>query len=194
MRVDTMAELQPGQPKLNDPGTLPEDGRLDSIRNLVTELRVQYFHLEKETSELRGTNSQLRMTCDRFARFFQYAPVGLVILDPTGRILDLNREAGRLLGSDRLTFSGRKFESLVAQPDRQTFVGSFEQCMSHRRPRSCRVRLQAFGANPMLAQLQSVAVRDPDWQTQLCHVAITRCEESEPGADPPGLGAQQSGA
>ena len=80
----------------------------DTMKKTVFELRVHQIELEMQNEELRQVQAQLESTRARYKDLFELAPVGYLILDAAGLILNVNLTACGLLGQDR--------DALLKQP------------------------------------------------------------------------------
>ncbi len=90
-------------PGLTTPGPTPADRPEESentphVQRLVHELRVHQAELEAQNEELRQAQGQLAGAREYLLQLFQAAPVGYVVLDSLGLVLEANDTFERLLG------------------------------------------------------------------------------------------------
>ncbi len=78
------------------------------------------------TSE-REMRQALKASEDRFERFFEEAPLGIVMVDHEGRIADCNIAFAGMLKADTQTIEGRKFEDLIAEDDRAAVLSTINK-------------------------------------------------------------------
>ena len=64
---------------------------------------------------------------DRYAELFDFAPVGFLVLDYNGLIVDINLAAARMLGVERRLLTGHPFAVYVAEP-RRRFLDHLLRC------------------------------------------------------------------
>jgi len=65
----------------------------------VHELHVYQIELAQQNEELLATRAELELSLARHRHLFETAPVGLLTLDRSGRVVELNRRARQLLGA-----------------------------------------------------------------------------------------------
>jgi PAS domain S-box-containing protein len=88
---------------------------------LVHELRVHQIELEMQNEELRKTQVELEQSRTKYAELFDFAPVGYLVFDPDGRVLEANLTASSMLGWDRSDMVGRAFSLHVALGSRDAW-------------------------------------------------------------------------
>lgn len=98
--------------------------------NVVSAERIRQWHTPNTELESRSV-----MPCqmngfsgNRYADFYEFAPVGYVGLDACGIIRALNATGARLLGGQRDHFLGSLFLYLIAEQDRHQFLQHLRDC------------------------------------------------------------------
>lgn len=80
------------------------------------------------TRELSAANGQLRESADMLEATVAAAPLGIIVVDPTGQITQWNRGAERIFGYAAADVIGRNYFALVVpQPDRTVADGLFQR-------------------------------------------------------------------
>ncbi|MGE0709232.1 MAG: ATP-binding protein [Planctomycetota bacterium] len=82
---------------LGDGGATPAPHEPDR-RHLLHELEVHQLELELQNEALLEARRELAAERARYAELFLDAPLGYLVVDAGGRVLEANREAARLLG------------------------------------------------------------------------------------------------
>lgn len=93
----------------------------DEQRCLLLDLRSRKLELEIQGRELRATQRALEVSRDHYARLFDQAPVGYVVLDRAGAIRAVNLTAASLLGQSRTEIEGTWFERFVIDSEAEAF-------------------------------------------------------------------------
>jgi two-component system, LuxR family, sensor kinase FixL len=89
---------------------------LDAARRRA-EAEIQRLNADLEQRVLDRT-AALRASEERFRAMFEAAPLGVVTIDPAGRLLQSNRAFAAMLGYDAPELGDRPLETLLAEPDR----------------------------------------------------------------------------
>jgi PAS domain-containing protein len=95
---------------------VPED-----LGQLIRELQLHRAELELQNEELRETEVQLLDASQRYRELYDAAPVAYVTLDRRGKILEANRAASELLGTERTALIGTALSRFMAQADADRF-------------------------------------------------------------------------
>lgn len=66
----------------------------------------------------------LKASEDRFQRFYEEAPLGIILLNDEGLIEDCNAQFARMMGEKRNTLENKHFECLIAKDDRERILSA----------------------------------------------------------------------
>ena len=91
----------------------PERGRAQ----LAEELLAHQIELEMQNEALRASQDALREEHDRYLDLYDLAPVGYLVLDDAGRIVEANLRAAEVFGMSRADLKEQPFGCLVADDD-----------------------------------------------------------------------------
>lgn len=89
--------------------------------HLLHELQNHQIELEMQNCELREVQQRLEEARDRYADLYDFAPVGYLTLDETGRILEINLTGAAMLGNERANIIGQPFPARLSLNDSQRF-------------------------------------------------------------------------
>ena len=92
-----------------------------SEKHLLHELQSHQIELEMQNRELREVQERLEEARDRYADLYDFAPMGYLTLEETGRILEINLTGAALLGDERANLIGKPFSARLARNDGQLF-------------------------------------------------------------------------
>jgi two-component system CheB/CheR fusion protein len=86
------------------------------------ERELQKLELEAQNEELKATRLAVEGALRRYARLFEFAPIGYVVLDASGLIRECNFESARMLSASREALVNRRFGLFVDLNDRVAFA------------------------------------------------------------------------
>ena len=92
-----------------------------SESHLLHELQIHQIELEMQNRELREAQQRLEEARDRYADLYDFAPMGYLTLDESGRILEINLTGAAMLGDERANIIGKPFSARLALNDSQLF-------------------------------------------------------------------------
>ncbi len=96
-----------------------------AIKSLIHDLKVHQIELELQNEELQHTQGELEKARNRYARLFNHAPVGYLITDSAGIILQANQTFAEMLGLNGPELNQKPFSQFILPRDRETFLGRF---------------------------------------------------------------------
>ncbi|MDD5298622.1 MAG: PAS domain S-box protein [Rhodocyclaceae bacterium] len=118
------------------------EGPARSAEEVLHELQVYQIELEMQNESLRQAQIALEESRDRYADLYEFAPIGYLTLDQSGRITDANLTGAALLGEDRGKLRLLHFEDFVAAEDRQGWRNALPNLLCQDGKSSLELRLQ----------------------------------------------------
>src|SRR5882762_2364733 len=122
----------------------------------VCELELRLTQLEKENNRLQAALQELEAASAYRASLKDFAPVGLLTLDPHGIVLEINRTAATLLRAGNSQLLQRDFTFLTATDDVRKFRAHLRYGQEKRRMVTTELALHPVHGQPLLVQLASV--------------------------------------
>ena len=93
------------------------ESRLESrVSERTQELETTNSHLENEIAERRRAEESLHQTEDRFRNAFDHAPIGMALVSPEGRCLQVNHALCEITGYSEQELLERTFQD-ITHPD-----------------------------------------------------------------------------
>jgi len=135
------------------PYKLEGDQTLRPADKLLHELRVQQIELEMQNETLRQLQVELERSRDRYADFYDFAPVGYITLDPGAVIEEVNLTGAALLGVERNKLLHTRFASFVVAEDQDRWHRHFQNVLESDDAHSCELAIQSQGAAHFYARL-----------------------------------------
>ena len=100
------------------------------IEKLLNDLHVYQVELEIQNQELRDSQDQLKQSRDRFSTLYHMSPVGYIVLNQSGMILDANHSFAGMLNRDRHDLLNRPFAELINRNDHNYFYSKYRTFFS----------------------------------------------------------------
>ncbi len=85
------------------------------VRALCHELEVHQVELEMQNDDLQRVQSELEASEAKYKDLYEFAPIGYLSLDSSGRILEANLTAASLLKTDRAYLVNNRFQAYLVQ-------------------------------------------------------------------------------
>ena len=95
-------------------------------RSVVHELHVHQIELEIQNEELRASQNDLEVARNKYADLFNNAPVGYVILDAIGFILETNRTFADMILQDADAMPGKPLSAFLPDTARHIFLSQYK--------------------------------------------------------------------
>ena len=145
----------------------------DQLVHTVHELEVHQVELEMQNRELLESQLLLEESRSRYADLYDFAPVGYVTLDRTGRIQDINLTGAALLGVERSLLAGIPLSNYVAPADRRRFLQYIANCQAEDGRLFIEIELRTKLGESRVIELRTVPVPDAELNTTLYRTALT---------------------
>jgi PAS domain S-box-containing protein len=160
-----------------------KDGSELQLRVLATPIRLGtsptavYTTFRDVTDQRRATDS-LAAAEAHYRRLVESSPYAIFVVDAEGRITELNRAAGELLGEDPASLLGREFADLLAPEERERALDEFrEQLDGQVEVRDTEVHIVRSDGELRLIEARSTPIRSGERVIGLHGVARDITEE-----------------
>ncbi len=142
------------------------------VRRLLHELSVLHIELEMQHEELLDAQRGMEVSRDSYVRLFDFAPVGYVVLDRMGLILDLNLSAADLLGGRRDHLVKKPFMTYVHSASQQIFFRHRSNVFEEGLPQRCELELALRHGGRAVVKMQSHLLPGADTDAGSCLSAL----------------------
>ncbi|MDD2899275.1 MAG: sigma 54-interacting transcriptional regulator [Desulfuromonadaceae bacterium] len=115
------------------------------LQRVVHELEVHQIELEMQNRELSQLRDELELALDKCTDLYDFAPVGYCTMDQKGTIHNANLTVATLLGIDRSSVTGRRFEQFVDAAYHHPFAEFLSRVFEGGCKESCQVKLTKVG-------------------------------------------------
>jgi PAS domain S-box-containing protein len=144
----------------------------DDAQKLVHELQVHQIELEMQNEELRREQGALAEAHQRYATFYDSAPVGYLTLDPQGLIVEANLTATKLLGTPKISLLQKPFLRFVALEDYEEVRAHLREVAGGNVSQPCELLLAPQCGPPLSVSLESLAMVDKAGKVVQYHTVV----------------------
>lgn len=138
----------------------------EDVQALVHELSVHQIELEIQNEELRNAQVELSHTRDRYADLYEFAPVGYMVLDRDGTILEANLTVASLLGVDRHHLLKSHLSKFVVRESQDELFLHQQAVFASNEKQTIEIKMHEADGTPLTARLESIAF---DVEDQRCY-------------------------
>jgi len=143
------------------------------IAVLVHELRVHQIELEMQNDELRRTQTELEQSRSKYAELFDFAPVGYLVFDTGGIVVEANLTATSMLGIERKFLIARSFSLQVAPGSRDTWRLHYGAVFTTGKDQRCEIEVIRKDDSRLTVRLHSRPVLDAGGKVVQCRSALS---------------------
>ena len=133
-----------------------------ATEKLLHELQVHQIELDMQNEQLRHSQVELEKSRDRYADFYDFAPVGYLTLNRRGMIDEINLTGAAMLGVARNKLPFRRFANFVAAEDRDRWHRYFLNVLKNDGSLACELTLQHNGRPCFYARLDCLHLKNGD--------------------------------
>ena len=127
-----------------------------NLRQLLRELCAYSADVARQNSHLQGSQQALRHMLYHYQSLYHRAPVGYVVTDMQGIIVEANTAFVNMLGISCADVLQQPFDALVHEDDRALYRSSIDVVLQEPGISTCEVRLYNAAADPQEVQLNVV--------------------------------------
>ena len=138
---------------------------------MLHELEVHKIELEMQNEELLRTQHELEASRSRYFDLFDLAPVGYLILDQQGLILESNLTASELLGVDRKQLIKQSITRFILSEDQEIFYHHRKQLYESNKNQQCELRIVKLNKETLWVKIEATSELS-EGKEPLCRVII----------------------
>jgi PAS domain S-box-containing protein len=122
-------------------------------KQLLHELQVHQIELELQNEELRKSQTALEESRSRYMHLYHHAPVGYVVLNRAGIIVQDNATFAGMVGHDYRQLQGKPFADFLVPEDQPIFRARLKAFFKHPDDKHIAVRLGTAGKTSLNVDL-----------------------------------------
>ncbi|MFC4632968.1 ATP-binding protein [Dokdonia ponticola] len=145
---------------------------VEKAKVLLHELDVHQIELEMQNQELREAQHRLVEISDQYTDLFDFAPVGYLLLNSKGVIVNLNLTACSMLGIERQRLIGKPFSAYMTKGESTTFFLKLREAFKTGVLPSFELRIKYLENREFVALVHGTVDIQVDQDNPICRVAI----------------------
>jgi len=149
------------------------------VKRLLHELGVLHIELEMQHEDLLSAQRSLEASRNSYIRLYDFAPVGYVVLDRMGLILDCNLAAASLFGAKRHFLVNKPFMTYVRGVSQEAFYKHRTRAFDSSTPQSCELELALRDGRRAVVKVQSLTLPAESGPPSQCLTAIMDITEQK---------------
>ena len=134
----------------------------EKVQELIHELQVHQIELEMQNEELRRSQQELEALQDDYLELYDIAPLGYLVLDQKGVILEANLTSSAILETARALLIGKPLASFLNEEDGDALYLHLRQVLETQSRQSCDIRFTKEDGSQLPLRLQSLPLRGQD--------------------------------
>ena len=154
----------------------PVDESSGETRRILHELRVHQLELEMQNEELRRTQEALDAARVRYLDLYNLAPVGYLILNEQGLMVEANHTAAKLLGVPPRGLARQPVTRFIFSEDQDRYYLHRKQLSKTGKPQTGELRMVKKDGSVFWGQLTATTARDADG-TPACRIVLSDITE-----------------
>jgi PAS domain S-box-containing protein len=164
---------QEAERRLQDEPVAVEDMSADEVTALVHELRLHQVELQIQNEELRRAQAELEESRSQYGDLFDFAPIGYLVFDPDGVVVQANLTAATMLDVERDRLVGQPFVLCVAEHNRDAWRSHYTALFKTGAPQESEMELQRRDHAFLVVRLRSQPVTNGGGKVIQCRTAMT---------------------
>ncbi|MBN1247651.1 MAG: response regulator [Anaerolineae bacterium] len=143
------------------------------LQRVLHELQVHEIELELQNEELRTRQMEYQELYERYVDLYNFAPIGYVVLDREGRIVEANLTLGRMLGVVRSRIVDKLLARFVVAEDQDLLHLHLHALWGVGEHQSWRLRLRRADGGMITCQVDAQPVFTSEGQVIRSRLAFT---------------------
>jgi len=154
--------------------TLPlHDMSEEEVAGLLHELRVHQVEMEMQNETLRQAQVELEQSRTKYTDLFDFAPVGYLVFDGDGVVVEANLTATGMLQVERSQLIGKPLVALLQPASRDPWRLHCQSVFKSGQTQECDLELKREDDTQMVVRLRSQPVKNEKDEVVQCRTAMT---------------------
>ncbi|MBS1528609.1 MAG: PAS domain S-box protein, partial [Bacteroidetes bacterium] len=166
---------QRAQHLLDSKRLVPDIPELLETQKIFQELQIHQLELEMQNDELNLVALELEKERARFLSLFELAPVGYVVLNRKGSIMDVNQAGSRLFGLRKEVLLNKTLAGFVFADDTPKFNNFYRKLLSEPGEQHCTARLFKSRDSAFYAEMHGICIGGTNANS--CYITVSDISE-----------------
>lgn len=128
---------------------------LKETQRLMTELEAHQVKLEMQNEELRQTQASLEEAGEKYYDMYEFAPVGYLLFNEAGLILEANQTTANLLGVTKTRLLNQNLSQFIFSEDQDVHHQAWKKLFQTKAPQVWAVRMNPIGKAPIWLRIRA---------------------------------------
>lgn len=128
----------------------------NDVEQLFHELQLTHTALEVENKQLRSNQAHLRQIIAHYHQLYDEAPVGYILSDTSGIIIEANRQIARMLGFEQWQLLHCSFASLLSPENAQRYEQHLARAQQSFTMQTCSLQITLANGDMRELQLETI--------------------------------------
>jgi PAS domain S-box-containing protein len=127
---------------------------------LCHELEVHQIELQMQNDEMRRVEAELAASEEKYRDLYEFAPVGYLTLEISGKILEANLATAHILRTERGNLVNRSFQQYLAEGNYSKFNAFCRDAMQSDAKESAEFQLKGDSDTPCWVMIVAQSIND----------------------------------
>lgn len=161
---------------INNQNEFLHENNIDKTK-LLYELQVHQIELELQNQALRQANSMAEAALKKYTMLFDLAAMGYFLLEPDGKINELNFTGADMLREKRFSLKGTNFKLFVSDESKKLFNDFFKKMMAGNSKESCTIFLGYDGNQLCKVYIEGIVTENELYLLSVVNLSILKKTE-----------------
>ncbi len=150
------------------------------MKRLIEELNIFHVELEMQNEELRHTQTALEMSQRHLADLFSYAPVGFLVLNRSGQIIEVNSLAKEYFALSEQMLTKRTLQSFISPESFSSYIDAVQKVLrGETKIAQAEVLLRIRAGQQFWARLRMDMIEDFDQQEKIILCSVRNIDKEK---------------
>ncbi|TDE64596.1 MAG: PAS domain S-box protein [Candidatus Scalindua sp. AMX11] len=134
----------------------------EEVLKLTYELQVQQIELEMQNEELHKIQVQIEKSQQKYAKLYDFAPLGYFTINEKGLILEVNQTGAAMLGLERNILIQKPLSNFISRNNQDIYYLHRMQAFETKKREVCELTMKKKDDFQFFARLESIAVQNSE--------------------------------